>query len=183
MLTYEEYDEVLHRLFESAYNIRCNPGSTDSELLEADGLIDDALSLTSGLEVQTAATDTGYEIAIDRLRCYIERLAIYTRLLKNAYGTPRFDELSEIQERYCNQYMQVYSHINNDEVRQSQYQLTVMAYQSLAASYFRRGGMGKDKVLCQQAIGYLDEAMELTRGDKLYDVLQANKQQILQAMQ
>ena len=183
MLTYQKYDEEIHRLFEQAYNIRCNPDSTPDELLEAAEFIDNALSLTSEMEVLTDDVNIQHELIVDRLRCYIERLAIYTRLLKSAYGTPQFEELSLKQESYCNQYKHVYSHVANAEVQQSQYQLTVMAYQSLAASYFRRGGMGKDKALCQQAADYLDEAMRLTKGDKLYDVLQANKQQILKAME
>ena len=183
MLTYETYDQELHLLFEQAYNMRGNPDSTTDDLLEALKLIDSALSLTSNMEVQTDDTNIQHEIIVDRLRCYIERLAIYSRLLKNAYGTPLFDELSQKQEQYCLQYKQVYAHVENDEVQQSQYQLTIMAYQSLAASYFRRGGMGKDKTLCQKAIDCLDEAMQLAKGDKFFDVLKANKQQILQAIE
>lgn len=182
MLTYEEYDKEIHQLFESAYNIRCNPSSTTGELFDAAKIIDAALSLASEMEVQTNDEAIQHELIVDGLRCYIEQLAIYTRLLKNAYSTPSFDELSKKQEQYCNLCMHVYSHVENEEVRQSQHQLTVMAYQSLAANYFRRGGMGKDKTLCQQAIEYLDKAMRLTEGDKLYNVLQANKQQIEQAM-
>lgn len=182
MLIYETYDQEIHQLFEAAYSIRCSSDSTTDDLFKAAEIIDDALSLTSGMEVLADDIDTQHEIIVDRLRCYIERLAIYTRLLKNTYGTSQFDELSQLQEGYCNLYRQVYSHVEDDEVQQSQYQLTVMAYQSLAACYFRRGGMGKDKALCQQAVDYLDEAMLLTNNNKYYGVLQANKQQILQAM-
>ncbi len=182
MLTYEQYDQKIHQLFEAAYGIRCSPDSITSDLLKAANIIDEALSLTSEMETQVADTAIRHEIMVDRLRCYIEQLAIYSRLLKQTYGTPQFDGLSQQQEEYCKRYMYVYSQVDNEEVRQSQRQLTIMAYQSLAACYFRRGGMGKDKALCQQAISCLDEAMQLTKGDKLYDVLQANKQQILQAI-
>lgn len=184
MLSYDKYDEKLHRLFTAAYAIRCNVGSTSGELLDALDFIDDALSLTSKMEVATDDTDTLHEIIVDRLRCYIERIAVYTRLLKDAYGTPRFEELSQVQERYCKQYMHVYSHVDNPEVQQSQHQLTIMAHQSLAAGYFRRSSMGKDKELCQQAVEQIDRAIELASDDeKLCTILQGNKQQLLQAIE
>ncbi len=182
MITYEKYDQEIHRLFESAYNTRCNPDSTIEDLLEAAGIIDNALSLASNMEVQIDDIGTQHEIMVDKIRCCIEQLAIYTRLLKNTYGTSQFDELSQKQEQYCRQYMHIYLNVDDDEVLLSQYQLILIAYQSLAANYFRRGGMGKDKAPCQQAIDCLDEAMLLTKGDKLHDILQANKQQILNAM-
>ena len=181
MLTAETYNQQIHRLFKVAYSIRCNTNSTTDELFQAAEIIDDALSLTTEMEVQTNTTTTLHEIIVDRIRCYIERIATYARLLKNTYGTPNFNKLSAQQERYCNQYLRAYSHIKHEEVQQSQHQLTILAYQSLAASYFRRGGMGKDKLLCKQATSYLDKAMELTKDDKHYSVLLANKQQILQA--
>lgn len=182
MLTYKRYDQEMHRLFELAYNIRCNPESTTTQLIEADDFIDNALILADEMEKIADDPAISYEVIVDKLRCYIERLAIFTRLLKNAYGTPAFDALSQKQEQYCTEYMEAYSHTKSEKVRQNQYQLTVMAYQSLAANYFRRGGMGKDKLLCKQAVDCLDKAMELTKGDKFYDVLLANKQQIILAM-
>ncbi|MDR0659709.1 MAG: hypothetical protein LBG19_02680 [Prevotellaceae bacterium] len=172
----------MRRLFESAYNIRRNPNSTTDELREAAEIINNALNLASDMEALTEDSNIRNEIIVDRLRCYIERIAIYTRLMKNAYNTPQFDELSQQQEEYYSLYKNIYSHIEDKKVQESQRQLTVMAYQSLAASYFRRGGMGKDKMLCWQAIGYLDKAMEITKGTPYYEALEANKQQILQAM-
>ena len=117
-MTYEEYDEEMHRLFSAAFAIRCNTDSNDEDLHEADKYIDDALSLSSEMEVANNDEDIQHEIINDRLRCYIERLAIYTRLLKNAYNTPQFDAISEKHEHYCNRYMNVYSHINYEEIKQ-----------------------------------------------------------------
>ena len=183
MLSYEKYDEELHGLFTAAYTIRNNPSSTIYELLEAADLIDNALSLTSHMEVATDDTDILHEIVVDRLRCYIERIATYTRLLKNTYGTPQFDELSQLQEKYCLRYMHVYSHVDNPEVQQSQYQLTIMAYQSLAANYFRRGGLRQDKELCRKAVELIDKAIAEAKDDNILNVLQANRQQLLQAIE
>ena len=172
----------MHWLFETAYSIRCNPDSIDRELFEADNMLNEALILSAAMEKITDDLIIIEEIITDRLRCYIEQLAIYTRLLKNAYGTPSFDAISLKQEEYCKLYMYNHSETENNEIQQSQYQLIIMAYQSLAANYFRRGGMGKDKSLCQQAVMYLEEAMELTKGDKVYDILKANKHRILLAV-
>lgn len=184
MLCYEEYSEKIRRLFESAYAIRCSTGSTADELYKADNLIETAVALCSEAEQSAELKDKKNEIVNDRLRCYIERLSVHTRLMKMAYGTERFETVNNKQEQYCLQYVELLSaQPDDDEVRQSLYQLGIMAYQSLAACYFRRGGMGKGRTLCLQAVGYLDKAMELTKGDKYYDVLLANKQQILQAME
>lgn len=183
MLPYEKYNVEMHKLFLQAYGTRCNPDSTETELYEADKILGEAIALSEQAEQDTELQEVRHEILNDRLRCYIERITLNTGLLKAAYGTDQFAVISRQQETYCLQYMQpIVPIFDDEEIRQSLSQLGIIARQSLAANYFRRGGLGKDKTLCQKAVGYLDEAMQLAEGSKLYDVLQANKQQILQAM-
>ena len=98
MMTYEIYDENMHRLFEQAFTIRCNADSTIDELYAADNFIDEALSAATEMEQANNDGEIQFEIINDRLRCYIERLAIHTRLMRIAYGTPLFGTISKQHE-------------------------------------------------------------------------------------
>jgi len=183
IMTCENYDEEIHKLFESAFIIRCNPESTAGELYSANDTIDNALSLCSSMELISDDSDTKIEIINNRLRCYIERIAIYTRLMKMFYNTPQFEKVSKKQEYFCKIYMNVYTHIIDDLIQQSQYQLKIMAYQSLASNYFHRGGMGIDRNLCLKAIEFIDKAIEHTKDDDEYNnILCNNKSKILSAL-
>ncbi|MDR1054257.1 MAG: hypothetical protein LBL90_00105 [Prevotellaceae bacterium] len=185
MMIYDEYDEKMHELFEQAFIIRDKPDSTIEELLTADNYLHNALTVCTEMEKDGGEyndDDMKHKIIYNRIRCFIERLAVYSRLIKLTYNTPQFNEMSVKLEKLCGYYKDTYAYVQNDEIQQSQYQLNVFIYQSMAANYFRRSGMGANKELCQQAVEYIEKAIELTHGDDNYKVLHNNKYQILLAM-
>lgn len=181
-MDYTYYNQQMHQLFEDAFDIRSNPDSNVNELHNASNNIDKALHLTRQMEQTTNNKVVKDEVINDRLRCHIEQLAIHTRLLRMAYNTPQFSTISQQHEELCKQCLSINILDLSYDIKQSYYQLNIIAYQSLSANYFRQSNMGMDKDLCKQAISYIDKAIELTQDNGKYAILQNNKQQLVEAM-
>ena len=178
-MNYEEYDTKMHRLFLQAFDLRCDKNSSVDELHFADECIVEAIALCDEMEQGLDDFNIQCEVENNRLRCFIERLAIHSRLLKMFFDTPKFLNFAKTHERLCLRYLNHNPSTTNNEIEQSIYQLRIMSYQSLSTNYFRRSKVGDDKALRQQAIIYIDKAIELSNGDENHAVLLQNKEQIL----
>ena len=178
-MNYEEYDAGMHRLFLQAFDLRCDKNSLVNELFFADKCIADALALCDEFGQGLNNVDIQCEVENNRLRCFIERLAIHSRLLKIFFATPKFLDFAKTHEQLCLHYINYNPTTTNAEIEQSMYQLHIMSYQSLSGNYYRQSKTNNDELSRQQAIVYIDKAIELSNGDENHTILLQNKEQIL----
>lgn len=181
-MNFDNYDTQIHELFVHAFTIRTNTGSTATDLLSANECINQAINLCNIMEAEQLTNALQKEVLNNKLRCYIEQLAIYTRLLKLMYNTPEFNEISAKHKQLCLQYINIKTPVINNDISQSKHQLSIIVHQSLAANYFQQGKLTQDAGLLKEAVKYINKAIELTEGDDKFKILHTNKIQIETAL-